>query len=203
MHALHADRRLLWLILFCCAGSTAYFVGYALATNFYFAARELGPVQLHQLAALAGAAILFPWLGEGVPRVVGLGVAILCSYFFLREADFRELGPDFWGAFLDDRGFKTVWHAATAIAYGVYLWLRRDLIPGAIRYGFSREAWPFWLAAATLVAAEIVERIYLKVWKVGGMEFTEEALESASFTILLVTAIWFLRNAWRPRPSPV
>ena len=147
---------------------------------------EEGLLENLQLVYLGLAALAFLIGGlrsEGPARMFAIGMCLLMLIFFFREFEVEPTGPV--SSYIKSHAFR--WHEAVVVVAiaAVYIFRHSDYVRPALKFVFSRQAWPFYMAAALILLGEVFEKMHGYAYN----EFVEEVLESLSYFMLLCLGI--------------
>lgn len=147
---------------------------------------EEGLLENLQLVYLGLAALAFLIGGlrsEGPARMFAIGMCLLMLVFFFREFEIEPTGPI--SSYIKSRAFR-LHEAIFVIGFAaIYIFRHTDYVRPAMKFVFSRHAWPFYMAAVLIFFGEFFEKMDGYAYN----EFVEEVLESLSYFTLLCLGI--------------
>ena len=132
---------------------------------------------------------------DDATRLLQIGAAILCTFFFLREFEVEpdEVSPIL--QYLASRQARIDLAILLVPLLGPYIVIRRTAIPVLLRYASRLGIWPFLLAALLLAGGGMAEKLPQGGDSRNHWQFVEEFLELLGYAVLLAFPLWLFRLA--------
>ncbi len=151
---------------------------------------------LENLQALVIAAALLVYLlafhdGSRATRPLAVLFAFVCFCFFFREVDFRVLDVPGWVVNVTSGYIRDLLFLGLLALLLIFLYWRRDSLPGFFRFLCSRLSVPLYLCAALLILGDVLEGGGLL--RVAPTKFWEEFAEVNAYFALFMAALCFWR----------
>lgn len=129
--------------------------------------------------------------GSRATRPIAVLFAFVCFSFFFREVDFRVLDVPGWVVNVTSGYIRDLLFLGLLALLLIFLYWRRDSLPGFFRFLCSRLSVPLYLCAALLILGDVLEGGGLL--RVAPTKFWEEFSEVNAYFALFMAALCFWR----------